>query len=189
MAYLALGDWHGRKRITDRCWYSGTPEIDSFDVVDGGHVLLVDIEGPGVWPVVEPILTGHYCWTKVAGQVNTRKDIEHLTERLRSSAEELSRVLVRLTVEGAVSLEDRRYFQEQIVERVSAAFCFLRVDDRRLFTQPTAEDLNEIDPAGFVRTAAERLRRQAEEGSDADASIAAAALQRHFVEQMKLQVG
>ena len=30
LAYLALGDWHGTTRISERVWYSGTPEPDGF---------------------------------------------------------------------------------------------------------------------------------------------------------------
>lgn len=43
LSYLALGDWHGQ--INDRCWYSGTSEIDAFDVICGGQALLVEIMG------------------------------------------------------------------------------------------------------------------------------------------------
>ena len=58
LSYLALGDWHGQKEINDRCWYSGTPEVDAFDVIDGGQALLVHIEGPRAVPAVTPIPTG-----------------------------------------------------------------------------------------------------------------------------------
>ena len=50
LAYLALGDWHGTKRIGPRCWYAGTPEIDDFEVDGGGHALLVDLAAPGAPP-------------------------------------------------------------------------------------------------------------------------------------------
>ncbi len=189
LSYLALGDWHGQKKINDRCWYSGTPEMDAFDVIGGGQALLVDLEGPGAAPTVTPIPTGYYTWTRLTEQINGREDVEHLAEKLRSSAKELDRVLLHLAVEGTLSLEDRQYFQEQIVDGVSAAFCFMRVDARRLFPQPTAEDLDQIDHAGFVRTAAERLRQLAEEGDEADSGIAAEALQRLYIEHMKLQGG
>ena len=62
----------------------------------------------------------------------------------------------------------------------------MRVDDRRLFAKPTAEDMDRIDRGGFVRTAAEQLERMAEEG-EGDSGIAAAALERLFVEHMKLE--
>ena len=184
LSYLALGDWHGQKQINDRCWYSGTPEIDAFDVIDGGQALLVEIEGQHALPAVTPISTGDYSWKRLSEQVNSRADIDYLAEKLRDSADELDRVLVHLSVEGALSLEDRLYFQERIVDGVSAAFCFMRVDDDRLFPQPTAEDLDRIDRGGFVRTAAEELKRLAEEG---ESGVAAAALQRLYIEHRKLQ--
>lgn len=189
LSYLALGDWHGQKQINDRCWYSGTPEPDAFDVIDGGQALLVDIAGPGAVPTVTPISTGHYAWTRLSEQVNSREDIDYLAEKLRDIADEPDRILVHLAVEGALSLEDRLYFQEQIVDGVSAALCFMRVDDRRLFPRPTAEDLDQIDRGGFVRTAAEELKQLAEEGGEADSEIAAEALQRLYIEHMKLQAG
>ena len=40
LSYLALGDWHGQKKINNHCWYSGTPEADAFDVIDGGQAHL-----------------------------------------------------------------------------------------------------------------------------------------------------
>ena len=186
LSYLALGDWHGQRQINDRCWYSGTPETDAFDVVGGGQALLVEIEGPNAVPAVTSIPTGHYTWVTLSEQIGNHADINHLAEKLRSTAGELDRVLVHLDIEGALSFEGRQHFQEQIVDGVSAALCFLRVDDRRLFAKPTAEDLNRIDRGGFVRTAAEQLKRLADEG-EGDRDIAAAALERLFVEHMKLQ--
>ena len=100
LSYLALGDWHGQNRINDRCWYSGTPEIDAFDVIDGGQALLVHIEGPHTVPVVTPIPTGNYIWTRLLEQVNSRADIDYLAEKLRDSADELDRVLIHLSVKA-----------------------------------------------------------------------------------------
>ena len=186
LSYLALGDWHGQKQINNRCWYSGTPEIDAFNVKGGGQALLVEIERPQAVPTVTPIPTGRYTWTRLSEQVNSRGDIDHLAGKLRESADKLDRVLIHLSVEGALSLENRQYFQEQVVDGVSAAFCHMRVDDRHLFSQPTAEDLDRIDRGGFVRMAAEQLRRSAEGGGE-DGRIAASALERLYLEHMKLQ--
>ena len=189
LSYLALGDWHGQKKINDRCWYSGTPETDAFDVIDGGKALLVEIDGPSAPPTVTPVATGHYTWISLSQQINTREDIDFLADKLRAAAEDLNRVLVHLAVEGALSLQDRRHFEDRITEGVSAALCFLRVDDRRLFPRPTPEDLDHIDRGGIVRAAAEDLKRQSEEGGDAERAVAAEALQRLYIEHMKLQVG
>ena len=52
LSYLALGDWHGQKKVNERCWYCGTPETDAFDVINGGQALFVEIEAPGAPPTV-----------------------------------------------------------------------------------------------------------------------------------------
>jgi hypothetical protein len=190
LAYLALGDWHGQKKINDRCWYSGTPETDAFDVRDGGKALLVEIAGPGAVPKVTPLSTGSHTWIVLKEKINSRPDIDFLEEKLRGIGDNLNQVLVQLEVEGTLSLENCQYFENQIRDTVAAAFRFLRIDDGRLFPQPTAEDLDQIDNrGGFVRAAAEVLRRKAEEGTHTERELAAEALLRLYVEHMKLQVG
>ena len=187
LAYLALGDWHGQKKINDKVWYSGTHETDAFDVEGGGQALLIEIESADATPVVTPIETGHYQWITLREQVNSSEEVDALVTTLRGSGDDLNRILVRLIVEGAVSLQDRQYFEEQVVEQVSAAFCYLRVDDTRLFSTPSEDDLDQIDRGGFVRTAADVLKQKAEDMSDPEHEIAALALQRLYVEHMKLQ--
>ncbi len=187
LAYLALGDWHGQKKINDKVWYSGTHETDAFDVDGGGQALLVEIENADAVPVVTPVETGHYRWMTFREQINSREEIDALVTTLRSSGDDLNRILMNIVVEGAVSLQDRQYFEEQIIEQISAAFCFLRIDDARLFPSPNEDDLDQIDRGGFVRTAADVLKQKSEDTSDPEHEIAALALQRLYVEHMKLQ--
>ncbi|MXW04398.1 MAG: DNA repair exonuclease [Gemmatimonadetes bacterium] len=187
--YLALGDWHGQLKINERCWYSGTPEVDAFHTENGGQALLVKIEGRGATPVVEPFPTGYYTWERVTEQINCGEDIDYLETRLRGLAEALDRVLIHLEIEGAVSLEDRQRFQNQITDGVTAAFCYMRIDDDHLYSKPTERDLDQIDRGGFVRAAAEELKQRAEDDSDEEQAIAAQALHRLFIEHMKLQAG
>jgi len=189
LAYLALGDWHGQKKINDRCWYSGTPETDAFDVSGGGHALLLEVKGANAVSQVTPIDTGHYTWITFQEQVTSREDIDSLVEKLRGTGDNLNRQLVHLVAEGALSLQDRQYFQDEIVETVSAAFCYLRVDDRKLFPSPSEEDLDQIDRGGFVRAAADALKKKAEDTTDPEHDFAAQALQRLYIEHMKLLAG
>lgn len=187
LSYLALGDWHGQRKINNRCWYSGTPETDGFDVLDGGRALLVEIDGPNTDPKITPFDTGGYRWISFSERIKGREDIDFLSEKIRSVDENLNRVLIHLKVEGALSLGDREYFQQQITDGVSAALCFLRIDDSQLLPSTTEEDLDRIDKRGFVRTAAEKLKRVAEEGSDSERELAAEALQRLYLEHTKLE--
>ena len=108
LAYLALGDWHGQKKINDRVWYSGTHETDAFDVEGGGQALLVEIESADAAPVVMPVDTGHYRWMTFREQINSHEEVDALVTSLRNSGEELNRILMRLLVEGAVSLQARQ---------------------------------------------------------------------------------
>lgn len=188
LSYLALGDWHGQRKINNRCWYSGTPETDGFNVSDGGRALLVEIDDAGADPRVTPFDTERYRWISLTERINKREDIDFLSEKIRSTDENLNRVLVDLKVEGMLSLADREYFQQRITDGVSAALCFLRVEDNSLLPNPTEEDLDRIDKRGFVRTAAESLRRMAEEGNDLERELAAEALQRLYLEHIKLEV-
>ena len=60
--YLALGDWHGELQVNERCWYSGTPESDSFQTRGTGTALLVEIDGPNELPHVTQLSTGQFRW-------------------------------------------------------------------------------------------------------------------------------
>ena len=76
--YLALGDWHGKMQVNERCWYSGTHETDKFSTRGGGEALLVEIDGPSVTPSVTPLQTGRFEWIEVERHVQARGDIEVL---------------------------------------------------------------------------------------------------------------
>ena len=62
--YLALGDWHGRLQVSERTWYSGTPEPDRFRANEPGYVLDVMIERPGTAARVEAIPVATYRWVQ-----------------------------------------------------------------------------------------------------------------------------
>ncbi len=187
LSYLALGDWHGQKQIDSKCWYSGTPEIDSFSVVNGGKALIVEIDSPRAMPRVTPVDTGSFEWFNLTDRLASREDIDRLELKIRNLGNELSRILIRLKVEGALSLEDQEYFQARIVDRASAALCFLEVNQDELLAMPTEEDLDQIDVGGFVRNAAERLRSLAEYGNESEKGLAREALQRLYLELKKTE--
>ena len=155
--YLALGDWHGELEVNERCWYSGTPETDSFQTRGRGTVLLVEIDGPGELPKVTVLSTGQYRWESLNERVENLADVDLLENKLRTLGGDLSRTLVDLTISGALSLADLQQFEERIVEGAAAALYHLRIDREHLFPEPTDDDLDSIDPGGIVRAAADRL--------------------------------
>ncbi len=184
--YLALGDWHGEFEVNERCWYSGTPETDSFQTRGKGTVLLVEIDGPEELPRVTPLSTGQYRWESLDERVEDLEDVDILEHKLRSLNGDLNHTLVDLKLSGALSLADLQHFEERIVEGAAAALFHLRIDREQLFPEPTDDDLDNIDPGGIIRAAADRLRATvAAGGSDAD--LARSALHRLYIEHKKLE--
>ena len=183
--YLALGDWHGELQVNERCWYSGTPETDSFQTRGRGTALLVEIDGPNELPQVTPLSTGQYHWETLNERIEDPEDIDLLDHKLRNLNGDLNRTLVDLRLTGALSLADLLHFEERIVEGAAAALYHLRIDREQLFPEPTDDDLDSIDPGGIVRAAADKLRATVEaRGSDAD--LARAALHRLYIEHKKV---
>lgn len=186
--YLALGDWHGEREVNERCWYSGTPETDSFQTRGRGTVLLVEIDGPGELPKVTVLSTGQYHWDSLNERVENLADVDLLENKLRSLDGDFNRTLVDLRVSGSLSLADLLHFEERIVEGAAAALYHLRIDREQLFPEPTDDDLDSIDPGGIVRAAADRLRAIVEAGGS-DADLAREAIRRLYIEHKKLESG
>lgn len=186
LVYLALGDWHGGVQIDERTWYSGTPEPDGFAKGGdgGGSVLLIDIDeekGSSQVPVVTPLATGRFIWREEATTLNEATDIAALDARVRSLDPDLSRVLLRLEVNGALDLPARERFEGTIRTGLGSALRTLILNDIGLLIKPTTADLESIDHMGFVRAAADRLAAMAADAHNTDHELAAAALQRLYL--------
>jgi len=194
LAYLAMGEWHRQIRVNDRCWYSGTPEPDQFklppnavtSLCNGGSALLVEVGSSGMVPVVTSIPTGRHQWHQIEETLVDDRQIDLLETQLRALSSDLSRLVIDLRVEGVLSLSGRKAFEERILQGVGAAFRGLRFDDAGLALNPTEQDLDEIDRAGFVRVAADRLKLIAADTSNqARADVAALALKRLYIEHLR----
>lgn len=188
--YLALGDWHGPLRVNERCWYSGTPETDSFQTRGEGTALLVEIEAPGQAPQVTTLPTGQFRWLSLTdehGYLASAADIDLLEQQLRDLGGDLHRTLVDLRIHGALSLADMQYFEQRIAQDAAATLYHLRLDVQ-LQPDPTDDDLDHIDPGGIVRAAADKLRNTID-GGGADAELAGEALRRLYIEYQRLESG
>jgi hypothetical protein len=185
LVYLALGDWHGTKRIGPRCWYAGTPEVDDFGVDGGGQALLVDLAAPSALPEVRPLTSGRFAWRRETVQIHGEDEIEVVAARLRALHEDPACLLMDLCLEGTLSLSGRERLARAL-DDLGAALRFLRVDDGGLYLSPSAEDLEAIAPGGFVRAAAETLRTMADDADAPSRELAARALLRLYVEHRRL---
>jgi DNA repair exonuclease SbcCD nuclease subunit len=180
--YLALGDWHSCKEIAPRTYYAGTPEPDDFDQ-DSGVVLIVDLPGPGVAPVIERVTVGHYRWHKLLVQLQSPGAVEQLKAHLVSITQPLTSAVVHLDVRGAVSLSERAAIDEELAN-FEASVQVMRARTNDLVPSPTEEDLNDLGRQGFVATVVERLRNLGGDATNPDSAFARGALQRLYVEHV-----
>lgn len=194
LSYLAMGDWHRQMKINDRCWYSGTPEPDRFklppgaatSLCNGGAALSVEITTARMVPMVQPVATGCYKWHMVEKITTDDAQIELLEQELRTLDKDLSKIVLDLRIDGILSLTGRKTFEDRILQGLGTALRALRFDEAGLALNPTNQDLDEIDHAGFVRVAADRLRALAEDKADPrQAKLAGQALKRLYIEHLR----
>jgi DNA repair exonuclease SbcCD nuclease subunit len=160
--YLALGDWHGTRRIDARTWYSGTPEPDRFRGNDPGNVLLVDVAAPGAEPQVRPLPVAAYRWHEVRAEVSVASDVEALATQLAGLS---SRDVVALRVAGRVDLEAR----ERIARLVGEAQGRVRAFDADLAglrLRPTDADIARLAADGYLGEVLAELREAAARGGE-----------------------
>jgi DNA repair exonuclease SbcCD nuclease subunit len=194
LSYLAMGDWHRQMEVNVRCWYSGTPEADRFklppaattSLCNGGGTLLIEINNATMVPLVQPLATGRYQWHLIEKVLTEDEQVTLLESDLRALGSDLGQIVLDLRVTGALSLAGRRAFEERILQTIGAAVRGLRFDEAELVLNPTSDDLDEIDRAGFIRVAADRLKTMAADTSNpGQAHLAALALKRLYIEHLR----
>ena len=156
--YLALGDWHGRLQVSERTWYSGTPEPDRFRANDPGYVLDVSIESSGATPRIEAVPIATYRWMQRTIEI-TPGGPEEIRHALGIAEAELARLVLRLDLEGTIDLATRAAVDD-VLGDVGARVLHLEEGIAGLAVEPTGDDLDGIDTAGFVRVAMNRLREK-----------------------------
>lgn len=164
--YIALGDWHGLKRVSAKAWYSGTPEPDRFpraDDYEAGHVLRVGVER-GSLPRVSPVATGCLGWHPLRFHCGDDGDLERLEGQLDRRLEgRVGQDLVLLELSGSLSLEGQERL-EDLIERLEAQLLRLKRRGGCAVT-PTAEELATLEgrPADpLISRVAGRLRERLE---------------------------
>lgn len=171
--YLALGDWHGTKRITERCWYSGTPEPDNTTDNAKGQVLVVTLEHSGHHEVgaaiaVTPVATGHYVWARMARQIGGVADLVSLEREIAALAQPQKRLLLRLTLSGGLPLADHAAL-EQLRAELDARVQHLDWRDAEVTLAGAVDDAQLDQLAGSdgeLRLVIARLAQLARAGGD-----------------------
>jgi hypothetical protein len=163
--YLALGDWHGCRRIDDRCWYSGTPETDRFRNNDSGRALVVELECAGAPPRVEPVSTGRYRWRDEQRSLQVDSDVDALCDWL--AALEPNEV-VQLGIAGQVDLAGLNRVRDALNHARGRARAVL-ADVDRLRIEPTDADIAALAAEGYLGEVIADLR-VAQQEADGEAA-------------------
>ena len=100
--------------------------------------------------------------------------VDDVSQGLNVPEAELARLIVRLELQGTIDLGTRTALDEALGD-LGARVQYLDVDDAKLAVEPTEDDLDTIDTAGFVRTGMERLREELN-GPEAETARRALAL-------------
>ncbi|MFZ4552754.1 MAG: metallophosphoesterase family protein [Aquabacterium sp.] len=152
--YLALGDWHGCKRIQDRVWYAGTPETDRFRGNESGQALLVNIPAPGVLPEVTPLAVGQHPWHQLTARLEVDSDVDVLLNTLQGLA---SSSVVSLSVSGHLTMGAHARVLSALA-KAGARFRHLSCDTQGLTLLPTADELASVQADGYVAEILQDLR-------------------------------
>jgi hypothetical protein len=160
LAYLALGDWHGRLEVDRRTWYAGTPEPDRFRANDPGWCLVVTVEGPAAPPRVEPVATARFRWRDAALALVPGMDLEAVDRLARDDDVPASRTLARVMLTGTVGLAERAALSARR-EQLGHRLAHLEWRDDGLATLVDAGDLDALGETGSLRSAAEALAARA----------------------------
>lgn len=186
LCYLALGDWHGALNIAPRTWYAGAPEPDRHKNNDSGKVHLVTLDSPRAPELVETLAVGHFCWVRLEAEcLGTCEPALQALERLTADHRAC---VVSLCLTGTVSLAERDRLARAL-DRWGAKLHHLDLDDTELLDDPTPDDLDALDTAGFVRLAVERLRARAQDPADPERAAARTALRMIYLDHVRAGQG
>jgi DNA repair exonuclease SbcCD nuclease subunit len=175
--YIALGDWHNLKQVSDQAWYPGTPEPDRFDQGENnqrGQVLLVEL-GRGTPPEVKPQPTGRIRWHNLRVRLSGDSDLDRFERQLEElTAGRVARDLLRLEVSGSLSLAGHRRYQ-QLIDDLQNRLLRLRIKGE-CQQAPEAEELEQLtarseDP--LIARVAQQLKHRLSRESDPDSEDAA----------------
>ena len=177
--YIALGDWHNLKQVSDRAWYPGTPEPDRFDQGDDnqrGQVLAVNVSRSAA-PEVQTIPTGRIRWHNIRCRFNSDEDLNRFERQVDElTAGRVARDLLRVEVSGSLSLAGHRRY-DQIVGDLENRLLRLRLKGE-CQQAPEATELEQLtgrmeDP--LIARVAEQLQGRLQREDDPDSEQAALA--------------
>jgi hypothetical protein len=147
--------------ISQRTWYSGTPEPDDFTRSGLGEVLLVTLTEPGAAPQIERCPTGRYSWRHRSLDLGHAADTATIEDQLQALLASLPRpgdTVLRLTLDGALDLAGMAAL-EAAIERLEPRLRHLETRQDGLVTAASEADLAALAADPLVAEVATALTR------------------------------
>jgi DNA repair exonuclease SbcCD nuclease subunit len=178
--YVALGDWHGMKKVGPSAWYSGTPEIDRFPKGVGNRpgFCLVVTAHRGAESDVKEIPTSHKAWHQMRHEIHSSEELELLTVQFQEQfGSRVNQDLIELEITGSLGLDGQDRL-EKMLAMIRPSLIALDVRDRMTIT-PTDQEIESLtlratDP--LISTVARRLLERYREDSGKNSAVALSAL-------------
>jgi len=176
--FIALGDWHGTKKIDDRAWYSGTQETDRFPKGtdnDPGNILSVELKR-GSTATVEKIETAELSWHSLSFAF-TDDDLDRFESELQETiGSRAGEDLLLLELSGSLGIDAAAQLDQKL-ETLDSRLLRLKLRNR-IRLAPSEEEVTSLaerpsDP--LISRVAETLIAEAS-GDDEDAEVARIAL-------------
>ena len=147
--YVALGDWHGTKQVTDNAWYSGTPELDRFPKGNSnrpGNILVVQ-STRGVAPVVTEVTTARFGWNERAFRFSEDSALELFQQTIAEViGNRVGEDLLRLELSDSLGIEAQSRL-ETTLEALRARLLRVKLSIN-VWTAPTAAEIESLTMRG-----------------------------------------
>jgi len=165
-SFIALGDRHSVTKvgISNRIWYSGTPEVTDFGEDKSGYASVIELEGDSV--ITKPVQVGQWNFIdRDRIDINSSEDIETLRKMLES-LDQKEKTVIKLNLVGSISLSQEAILR-QTIDTISEVFASFQLKDDGLLVLPDDADFSGLGFSGFAAATIERLREKtAGEGSE-----------------------
>lgn len=163
--YIALGDWHGTKKVGSKAWYAGTPELDRFpkgEENDPGNILVVEVER-GQMPQVTRVRTARFRWSELSFDFADDSSLETFKTRLMEAiGQRANEDLLQLRLTGAVGItvSDRL---EKLFEALQARLLRVKLANETTIapTEAEVESLTQRPADPLISRVAQKLLEQA----------------------------
>lgn len=139
--YLAVGHWHNWLVETDggRIVMPGTPEPDQFSNERGGQVALVEIDGSGKLPRVQPLSVATLTWKTLGFDfLSPEASRATLDQALAELGPNSAKTVLRVTLTGSASPQAVTEVKDEI-EQATAGFFFHQIVDSTRVALSAAE--------------------------------------------------